>query len=615
MNDRLGDFEIVREDRPRRHGRRLRGPPAVAQPQGRPQGAGRRLGLTRPRPCSVSAARPRPPPNCTTPTSSPSTPPARHDGVLYYAMELIEGPSLDRVLRQAARGAQGDASPAARTRRAGMATTGPYVPGGRRGGARRRPGSAPRRSRSGGDYFDSGGPHDRGRGRRPGARPQAAASIHRDVKPSNLLLSPDGRLSVNDFGLARVLEEPGMTVTRRVRRHAGLHVAGADHRRPHPDRPPHRRLFAGGDAVRAADAASRRSGGQRATQVLAQIVQKEPKPPRKVNRRVPVDLETICLKALEKDPDRRYQTAGAMAEDLRRYVNRFAIAARRVGPLGRMRKWVRRHPGVAASPGGGRVAGRGGGLLRLPILRRGAAPTRRAEGKRTNGCWRSIGRTRWTRGWWRRWAWTGTAAEQAVAEAERLGVSAGQVRMLRGFIAITTARLRTQSSNWSRRWRSCRRASPRERCWHQPTDTMDKWKHTTRHLRSCKTSRPRPRRTTFSGALRKSIRILSVASNTWTRPCASAPPFLRIRFEATCGSTGLTTPAIPRKPNWPWKTPTRSNFSFPTILSHSSKAWRLAWWPRAPMRPPDGRINETRSSPRRRAKRKSSRTTTTTQSP
>jgi tetratricopeptide (TPR) repeat protein len=61
-----------------------------------------------------------------------------------------------------------------------------------------------------------------------------------------------------------------------------------------------------------------------------------------------VDLETICLKALEKDPDRRYQTAGQMAEDLRRYVNRFAIAARRAGPLRRMRKWVRRQPWLAA---------------------------------------------------------------------------------------------------------------------------------------------------------------------------------------------------------------------------------------------------------------------------
>src|SRR5207237_3121925 len=82
---------------------------------------------------------------------------------------------------------------------------------------------------------------------------------------------------------------------------------------------------------------------------LAQIVQKEPKAPRRIQKRVPMDLETICLKCLEKDPDRRYPTAGAMADDLRRYVNRFAIAARRTSLLTRMMKWARRHPGAAAA--------------------------------------------------------------------------------------------------------------------------------------------------------------------------------------------------------------------------------------------------------------------------
>src|SRR5207237_9400723 len=89
--------------------------------------------------------------------------------------------------------------------------------------------------------------------------------------------------------------------------------------------------------------------GRSREQVLAQIVQKEPRAPRRVNRKVPVDLETICLKCLEKDPDRRYQTAGQLAEDLRRYVNRFSTSARRVGPVGRLVRWVRRRPAVAVS--------------------------------------------------------------------------------------------------------------------------------------------------------------------------------------------------------------------------------------------------------------------------
>src|SRR4249920_2121675 len=89
--------------------------------------------------------------------------------------------------------------------------------------------------------------------------------------------------------------------------------------------------------------------GERRDEVIAQIMHKEPIAPRKVNAKVPVDLETICLKCLEKDPDRRYQTAGALAEDLRCYVNRFAISARRAGPVQRLVKWVKRRPAVAAS--------------------------------------------------------------------------------------------------------------------------------------------------------------------------------------------------------------------------------------------------------------------------
>src|SRR5262249_48374497 len=84
---------------------------------------------------------------------------------------------------------------------------------------------------------------------------------------------------------------------------------------------------------------------------IAQIMHKDPKSPRRVNRKVPADLETICQKCLEKDPDRRYQTAGELAEDLRRYVNRFAISARRVGPVQRLVEWVKRHPGLAAGEG------------------------------------------------------------------------------------------------------------------------------------------------------------------------------------------------------------------------------------------------------------------------
>ena len=164
--------------------------------------------------------------------------------------------------------------------------------------------------------------------------------IHRDIKPSNLLLSAEGRLSLNDFGLARVLEQPGMTMS-------GEFVGSPLYMSPEQitaGRAPldHRTdVYSLGATLYELLTLRPPFPGQQRDQVIGQILHKDPVPPRRNNRRIPVDLETICLKALEKDPDRRYQTAGQMADDLRRCVNRFAISARRIGLIGRVGKWVR----------------------------------------------------------------------------------------------------------------------------------------------------------------------------------------------------------------------------------------------------------------------------------
>ncbi len=89
--------------------------------------------------------------------------------------------------------------------------------------------------------------------------------------------------------------------------------------------------------------------GQQRDQVLSQVIHKDPVTPRSINPRIPKDLETICMKSLEKDPDRRYQTAEQLAEDLRRFVNRHAISARRVGPLEKGIRWVRKNKSISAS--------------------------------------------------------------------------------------------------------------------------------------------------------------------------------------------------------------------------------------------------------------------------
>ncbi len=80
--------------------------------------------------------------------------------------------------------------------------------------------------------------------------------------------------------------------------------------------------------------------------MLAFLENDEPTAPRKINPRVDRDLETTCLKCLEKEPARRYASAQDLAEDLERYLRGEPIQARRIGPVERARKWTRRNPAI-----------------------------------------------------------------------------------------------------------------------------------------------------------------------------------------------------------------------------------------------------------------------------
>ena len=84
-----------------------------------------------------------------------------------------------------------------------------------------------------------------------------------------------------------------------------------------------------------------------ALETLQQVLSQEPVPPSRLNPRVPRDLETVCLKCLQKDPQRRYTSAAALAEDLQRYLLGQVVTARPVSPLERAVKWVRRNKWVA----------------------------------------------------------------------------------------------------------------------------------------------------------------------------------------------------------------------------------------------------------------------------
>ena len=168
--------------------------------------------------------------------------------------------------------------------------------------------------------------------------------VHRDVKPSNLLLSRDGRLCLTDFGLAQMELEPGMTASGSLlgtpaymspEQIASGSAVKVDHRTD---------VYSLGVVLYEVLTLQRPFQGEGLEEVLTGILTQEPKAPRRVNPRVPADLETICLKAMEKNPDRRYRTAAELAADLRAYGQRGLISARRAGPLKRAAKWMRRHP-------------------------------------------------------------------------------------------------------------------------------------------------------------------------------------------------------------------------------------------------------------------------------
>ena len=343
------------------------------------------------------------------------------EGTHFYAMELIDGPSLDQVIRQMRQTSKRHQSPEPRSDRdsppsPGLAAAVPYVPE-----SDSRPVLSASSLGSDSHYFDTV------------ARMIAEVAdaldyahrqsvIHRDIKPSNLLLAPSGRLSLNDFGLARVLEQPGMTLSGEF---VGTPVymspeqitAGRiplDHRTD---------IYSLGATLYELLTLQPPHQGVSREQVLAQIVQKEPKAPRRIQKKVPLDLETICLKCLEKDPDRRYQTAGQMAEDLRRYVNRFAISARRAGPVQRLVKWVRRRPAVAASLLVAFLAV----CLAVAIayrahLEQEASRSQLMDEKISNAYLIA------TSGDLER-------TDNAIKEIEKLGASTGQVRLLRGVVA------------------------------------------------------------------------------------------------------------------------------------------------------------------------------------
>ncbi len=170
--------------------------------------------------------------------------------------------------------------------------------------------------------------------------------LHRDLKPANILLDPDGEPHVTDFGLAKRLElDSDLT-------HTGTVLGTPHYMAPEQATGQSRRLSTAADIYSLGSilyhllTGRPPFKGETALEVLKQVTEREPVRPGALNRRVDRDLETICLKCLEKDSKRRYASANDLANDLERWLRREPISARPISPSEQVWKWLRRRPPI-----------------------------------------------------------------------------------------------------------------------------------------------------------------------------------------------------------------------------------------------------------------------------
>jgi len=168
--------------------------------------------------------------------------------------------------------------------------------------------------------------------------------LHRDIKPGNILLDDKGEPHLTDFGLARLVETES-TITRTLELLGTPSYMAPEQAAGNNTQPTSATDVYGLGAVlyRLLTGHPPFVGGT-TYETIKLLLDTEPRQPRLWNPKIDRDLSTICLKCLDKDPQRRYASALALAEDLERWLKHEPIQARRIGAFTRGRKWVRRNP-------------------------------------------------------------------------------------------------------------------------------------------------------------------------------------------------------------------------------------------------------------------------------
>jgi serine/threonine protein kinase/tetratricopeptide (TPR) repeat protein len=263
----------------------------------------------------------------------------------YYAMDLITGQPLNVLIRRLGEQHAASASPTllAEVLRDGNIEVAPTIAG---------------QLRSGSVVDDSPtrmGASSTGRGRAyymQVARWMADAAdalhyahgqgiIHRDIKPANLILSIDGRIMVADFGLAKTVDDESVTMTGALL--GSLRYVSPEQAMAKRVRVDHRTdIYSLGATLYELLCFQQAYPGTDEKEILGAIIARDPASPKKIAPTVPSELDTICMKSLEKSPESRYGTARALAEDLRRYIQDLPITAKRPGVAKRVLKFVRR---------------------------------------------------------------------------------------------------------------------------------------------------------------------------------------------------------------------------------------------------------------------------------